>query len=198
MFLFAHGAGADMRHSFMENTAQELASHGVATLRYQFPYTEKGSKRPDPKPVLLAAVRSAIEFANDVSNGLPLFAGGKSMGGRMTSLAASEEPLPNVSGIIFFGFPLHPAGEPSITRAKHLFNVKIPMLFLQGTRDALADLSVLKPICKKLGKRTTLHVIDGADHSFHLSKKSGRSDLDVHDEIARTAAHWSENFIARQ
>jgi predicted alpha/beta-hydrolase family hydrolase len=195
LLAFAHGAGAGMRHHFMEDMSHELASLGIATLRYQFPYTEKGSRRPDPKPILLATVRSAAAFAVEVSDGLPLLAGGKSMGGRMTSLAASEEQLPGVRGIVFFGFPLHSAGEPSTERAAHLSNVKLPMLFLQGTRDALADLSLLKPICRKLGKRATLHVIDDADHSFHVPKKSGRSDGDVLTELATTAAKWT-NLIA--
>jgi len=196
LLLFAHGAGDDMRHRFMENMSHELASLGIATLRYQFPYTERKSKRPDPKPILLATVRSAVALANDVSDGLPLLAGGKSMGGRMTSLAASEEPLPGVRGIVFFGFPLHPAGEPSTERAEHLSNVKLPILFLQGTRDALADLTLLKPIGKKLGKRVTLRVIDEADHSFHVPKRSGRSDADVLAELARTVAEWSTSVVA--
>ncbi len=197
LLAFAHGAGADMRHHFMENMSHELALHGIATLRYQFPYTEKGSRRPDPKPILLATVRSAVAFALEVSDGLPLFAGGKSMGGRMTSLAASEEPLPGVRGIVFFGFPLHPAGEPSTERAEHLSNVKLPMLFLQGTRDSLADLSLLKPICKKLGKRVSLFVIDEADHSFHVPKKSGKSEEEIMAELAKTVATWSADIVSR-
>ncbi|MBI5472260.1 MAG: dienelactone hydrolase family protein [Ignavibacteriae bacterium] len=195
LLLFAHGAGADMRHRFMEQMAQQLASLGIATLRYQFPYTEKGSRRPDTKPVLLATVRSAVAFANEVADGLPLFAGGKSMGGRMTSLAASESRLEGVRGIVFFGFPLHPAGEPSDARAEHLSAVKAPMLFLQGTRDTLADLSLLKPVCKKLGKRATLFVVDEADHSFHVPKRTGKSDGDVLIELANTVAHWSAGIV---
>lgn len=190
LFVFAHGAGADMRHAFMETMSQELASVGVATLRYQFSYTEKGLKRPDPKPLLLATVRSAVAFANDLCEGLPLFAGGKSMGGRMTSLAASEDPLPAVRGIVFLGFPLHPAGEPSTERAEHLFSVKRPMLFLQGTKDSLADLTLLKPICKKLGKNSTLHTVADADHSFHVPKRSGKSDADVLRELASRVSIW--------
>lgn len=191
LFLFAHGAGADMHHSFMESMAQELALLGVATLRYQFPYTERRSKRPDPKPTLLATVRSAVALANEISDGLPLFAGGKSMGGRMTSLAASGESLSNVAGLVFFGFPLHPAGEPSSERSAHLSKVRVPMLFLQGTRDALADLSLLKPICKKLGKRATLFVVEDADHSFHVPKRSGKSDEETRGELAQAVATWS-------
>ncbi len=195
LLLFAHGAGADMKHRFMESMAQELASLGIATLRYQFPYTERGSGRPDPKPILLATVRAAVAFANDVNGGLPLLAGGKSMGGRMTSLAASEEALAGVHGIVFFGFPLHPAGEPSTERAEHLAKVNVPMLFLQGTRDALADLALLKPICKRLGKRATLHVVDDADHSFHVPKRSGKTDEQVLAELAQKVAEWSKLVI---
>lgn len=179
----------------MEDMSQELAELNIATLRYNFPYTGKGQKRPDPKPVLLATVRSAVEFANDLAGGLPLFAGGKSMGGRMTSLAASEEPLPGVRGIVFFGFPLHPVGQPSIQRAEHLSKVNLPMLFLQGTRDALADLALLKPVCKKLGKRATLFVVDEADHSFHVPKRTGKSGEDVLTVLARTVAEWSSELI---
>lgn len=195
LLLFAHGAGAGMRHKFMEDVSHQLAEFGIATLRYNFPYTEKSLKRPDPKPVLLATVRSAVEFADDLAGGLPLFAGGKSMGGRMTSLAASEEPLPGVRGIVFFGFPLHPAGQPSIQRAEHLSKVKLPMLFLQGTRDALADLALLNPVCKKLDKRATLFVVDEADHSFHVPKRTGKSDEDVLTVLARTVAEWSSTLI---
>jgi uncharacterized protein len=197
LLAFVHGAGADMRHHFMEDLSQQLASHGIATLRYQFPFTEKGSRRPDPKPILIATVRSAAACALEVSDGLPLFAGGKSMGGRMTSLAVSEEPLPGVRGLVFFGFPLHPAGEPSTERAEHLSNVKLPLLFLQGTRDALADLSLLKPICKKLGKRAALHIIDDADHSFHVPKRSGKSDPEILTELARTATSWTADTLSR-
>lgn len=195
LLLFAHGAGAGMRHKFMEDVSHQLAEFGIATLRYNFPYTEKGLKRPDPKPVLLTTVRSAVAFAENVAEGLPLFAGGKSMGGRMTSLAASEEPLPGVKWLVFFGFPLHPAGEPSIERAEHLSNIKLPMLFLQGTRDALADLALLKPVCRKLGKRSTLFAVEEADHSFHVPKRTGKSDEDILTELARRVAEWSTSLI---
>ncbi len=196
LLLFAHGAGVDMKHRFMESMSQQLASLGIATLRYQFPYAERQSGRPDPKPILLATVRSAVAFANDIGGGLPLLAGGKSMGGRMTSLAASEEPLPGVRGIVFFGFPLHPAGEPSVERAEHLSRVKVPMLFLQGTRDALADLSLLSPVCKKLGKRATMHIVGDADHSFHVPKRSGKTDEEVLAELARKVGEWSKLISA--
>ncbi|MEO8167743.1 MAG: alpha/beta family hydrolase [bacterium] len=195
LYVFAHGAGADMRHSFMEDAAQALASNGIATLRYQFPYTERGSKRIDPKPQLLATVRAAVECARELGKGLPLIAGGKSMGGRMTSLAASENPLPGVRGIVFFGFPLHPAGERSTARAEHLLNVTVPMLFLQGTRDALADLTLLKPICKKLNTRATLHIVNDADHSFHVPKRSGTNDKQVLTDLAVQVAAWSARVI---
>ncbi len=191
LLLFAHGAGADMRHHFMEDMSQQLASLGIATLRYQFPYTERQSRRPDPKPILLATVRSAVAFAHDLSGGLPLLAGGKSMGGRMTSLAAAEEPLAKVRGIVFFGFPLHPAGEPGTGRAEHLSKVKMPMLFLQGTRDALADLTLLAPVCKKLGKHATLFIVNEADHAFHVPKRSGKTDDGVLSDLAREVAEWS-------
>lgn len=197
LLLFAHGAGANMHHHFMEDMSQQLASLGIATLRYQFPYTERQSRRPDPKPILLATVRSAVAFVNEVSGELPVFAGGKSMGGRMTSLAAAEEPLPGVRGIVFFGFPLHPAGEPSAERAEHLSRVKVPMLFLQGTRDALTDLTLLKPICKKLSKRATLHIVDDADHSFHVPKRSGKTDSEVLTDLAQKVAVWSSGVVVR-
>lgn len=190
LFVFAHGAGAGMRHAFMESAAAALALRGIATFRYNFPYTESGSRRPDPKPVLLATVRSAVQRASALGGDLPLFAGGKSMGGRMTSAAAAAEPLAGVAGIIFFGFPLHPAGEPSNERAEHLSSVTVPMLFLQGTRDSLADLSLLKPEIRKLGKRATLYIVDEADHSFHVPKRTGRSDADVLAEIADAASGW--------
>ena len=194
LLVFAHGAGAGMRHSFMEAASQQMAKHGVATFRYQFPYMEHGSKRPDSKPVLFATVRSAIETASRVAPRLLLLAGGKSMGGRMTSQAAAEEPLPGIKGLVFFGFPLHPAGAPSTGRADHLPNVDLPMLFLQGTRDALADLSLLTPICRKLGNRAMLHVVDGADHSFHVLKSSGRTDGEVLDELADEVVRWARKI----
>lgn len=191
-YVFAHGAGADMRHRFMEGIAARLAARGIATLRFQFPYTEAGRSRPDRQPRLLATVRAAVGAAADALPDLPLYAGGKSMGGRMTSLAASEPlGLPGVRGLAFFGFPLHPAGRPGTERAEHLARVELPMLFLQGTRDALADLDLLRPICTDLGPRATLHEIDGADHGFHVRKRSGRTDDDILDELAGTFADWA-------
>ena len=188
--VFAHGAGAGMTHRWMEAMAQELAGRRIGTLRYQFPYMEQGSRRPDPKPLLFATVRAAVRTAGKLSEGLPLYAGGKSMGGRMTSMAAAESPLPDVRGIVFFGFPLHPPGAPSTTRAEHLSAVSVPMLFLQGTRDTLADLDLLKPVCRNLGTKSTLEIVEGADHSFHVLKKSGMNDAAVMATIGSTVRAW--------
>ncbi len=198
LYLFGHGAGAGMAHSFMAAAAEHLAEHGIATLRYQFPYMEAGSRRPDARNTLLATVRAAVGAAADAAPDLALLAGGKSMGGRMTSLAAAEAPLPGVQGVVFFGFPLHPAGRPSIERAAHLERVGPPMLFLQGDRDKLADLDLLRPICAGLGERATLHVVPGADHSFHMLKRSGRTDDEVLGELARTVAYWAAEIVPAQ
>jgi len=192
VLVLAHGAGAGMQHKWMEEIAQKLAGRGVATLRYQFPYMEKGNKAPDAEGKLTETVRAAVAAAKQCAGDLPLFAGGKSMGGRMTSLAAAKEALDGVRGLVFFGFPLHAAGKPSAARGEHLVNVAVPMLFLQGSRDTLADLKLLKPLCRRLGKRAELFVIDGGDHSFHVLKSSGRSDDEVLDEAARKAAAWTE------
>ena len=189
-YVLAHGAGADMRHRFMETIATALADRGVATFRYQFPYTEQGRRSPSPRPILLASVRSAVAEARRLAGDLPLFAGGKSMGGRMTSLAVADEPLVGLRGLVFLGFPLHAAGKPGIERGDHLVDVSLPMLFLQGSRDKLADLALLEPICEKLRDRATLHVCDGADHSFHVLKRSGRDDAEVRAEVADTATAW--------
>lgn len=194
ILVLAHGAGAGMHHKFMNEIAEHLADQGIGTLRYQFPYMENGLRRPDSKPVLFGTVRSAVALAGKMASGLPLLAGGKSMGGRMTSMAQAEEPLTGVKGIVFFGFPLHPAGQPATDRAEHLGKVKIPMLFLQGTRDTLADLKLLKPVCKKLGKRATLHIVNGADHSFNILKSSDRTNGDVLEELAHQTASWSDSL----
>ena len=194
LYVFGHGAGAGMRHRFMEDASTALAGRGIATFRYQFAYQEKGSRRIDPLPVLLATVRAAIDAARRAVPDLPLLAGGKSMGGRMTSLAASKEPLDGAKGVAFFGFPLHPAGEPGQVRADHLALVTVPMLFLQGTRDTLADLDLLRPVIDKLGARATLHVVDGADHGFNVLKRSGRTPADVMDELTRTMEGWAESL----
>jgi predicted alpha/beta-hydrolase family hydrolase len=192
LYVFGHGAGAGMQHRFMEAASMRLAEHGIASLRYQFPYMEAVGRRPDNRSTLLAAVRAAIGAAAEAAPGLPLLAGGKSMGGRMTSLAAAEAPLPGVRGLVFFGFPLHPVGSPSTERADHLEKVRLPMLFLQGDRDKLAELDLLRPICARLGDVATLHVVPDADHGFHVAKRSGRSDEEVLAGLARTVAEWSE------
>jgi uncharacterized protein len=189
-YVLAHGAGAGMAHPFMAGLADALAKRGVATLRYQFPYMEHRSRRPDPPKIAQAAVRAAVAEAVKRLPNLPLFAGGKSFGGRMTSQAQAASPLPAVRGLVFLGFPLHPAGRPSSERAEHLSAVRIPMLFLQGTRDALADLSLLEPVISGLGARGNLQIFEQADHSFHVPTKSGRSDVDVMSSLAEAIAAW--------
>jgi hypothetical protein len=193
-YVFAHGAGAGMRHPFMEALAQRLAARGIATLRYQFPYTERRERRPDPEPTLLATVRAAVVAGREAAGRLPLLAGGKSMGGRMTSRAAAAATLEGVRGLVFVGFPLHPAGQPGVSRAEHLAKVAVPMLFLQGTRDTLADLSLLTPIVERLGPRAHLRIIEHADHGFHVLKRSGRTDELVLDELATAVAEWREGL----
>lgn len=192
LLVLAHGAGAGMRHRFMEQTALKLAESNVATLRYQFPYMEKRTKRPDSEVVLTDTVRAAMAAAKKVAGDLPIFAGGKSMGGRMTSLAAARQPLEGVRGLIFFGFPLHAAGRPGAERGEHLIDVAIPMLFLQGSRDALAELKLLKPLCAKVGKRAELFIVEGGDHSFHMLKSAKRSDDDALEAVIEKAAEWME------
>ncbi len=187
----AHGAGAGMRHPFMAALARELASLGMATLRYQFPYMEERKGKPDSPEVAAAAVAAAVKTAGVAFSGLPVLAGGKSFGGRMSSTAAAEGALAEARGLVFFGFPLHPPKRPGTKRAEHLRKVKQPMLFLQGTRDELADLGLLRPICEELGERATLHVVEGADHSFHVLKKSGKTDAEVMRELAETTAEWA-------
>jgi len=198
LLVLAHGAGARMTHSFMNEIAEELAGAGVATLRFNFPYMEQGRKVPDRGPVPTAAVFAAVRTAAAAAPELPLFAGGKSYGGRMSSQASAETSLPKVRGLVFFGFPLHPPDQPSTKRAEHLARVKLPMLFLQGTRDKLADLSLLRPICAKLGSRATLHIIETGDHSFHVLKSSGKTNADVMRELARTVAEWAQKIIKQE
>ena len=194
LLLLAHGAGAGMRHPFMESLACELAAARIATLRYQFPYMELRRNRPDSSVILTATVVAALHTAQKVAPGLPIIAGGKSMGGRMTSQAAAKSLLPGVRGLVFFGFPLHPPNAPATKRADHLAEVPVPMLFLQGTRDTLADLVLLRPIIKKLGTLATLHIVESADHSFHVLKRSGKTDGGVLTELAQTTAAWADSL----
>src|SRR5262245_52343010 len=195
-YVLAHGAGAGMNHAFMAAAAAELAQRGIATLRYQFPYMERRSKRPDPPKLAHATVRAAVAEAARLLPALPLFAGGKSFGGRMTSQAQAAAPLPGVRGLAFLGFPLHPAGRPARERGEHLFDVRIPMLFLQGTRDALAALAELEPLCESLGSRATLKLYADADHSFHVPVRTGRKDAQVMSELMDALAAWIDAVIA--
>ena len=189
-YVVAHGAGAGMTHPFLAAVADGLAGRGIATLRYQFLYMERGSRRPDPPKLAHAAVRAAVDEAARRLPGVPLFAGGKSFGGRMTSQAQAAAALPGARGLIFLGFPLHPPGKPSTERAKHLFEVAIPMLFLQGTRDEFAELNLLEPLCRELGARATLRLFADADHSFHVPARSGSKDAMVREELLDTIAGW--------
>jgi len=195
-YVFAHGAGAGMSHKFMEAAAAGLAERGIATLRYQFAYMEKGSKRPDPPAVAHAVVRAAVAFAAERFPDLALIAGGKSFGGRMTSQAQAAAPLPSVRGLAFFGFPLHPAGKPSADRAEHLKQVDLPMLFLQGEQDKLAEIPLLKPLVQSLGKRATLCVLPFADHSFHVPARSGHTDPEIIATALDAFATWCKPVSA--
>jgi predicted alpha/beta-hydrolase family hydrolase len=195
-FVFAHGAGAGMSHPFMEAVATGLYKRGIATLRYQFPYMEKGSKRPDAPAVAHAAVRAAVKEAMRCCPGMPLIAGGKSFGGRMTSQAQAMAPLPGVRGLAFLGFPLHPPGKPSTSRAGHLSDIKIPMLFLQGTRDDFAELPLLEPAVKGLGALASLHVVQEGDHSLHVLARSGRNDREVMNEVLDALSAWVGGLAA--
>jgi predicted alpha/beta-hydrolase family hydrolase len=196
-FVFAHGAGAGMAHPFMTSVSDGLAARGVATLRYQFPYVERGTRRPDPPAVAHATVRAATAVAARMLPGLPLIAGGKSFGGRMTSQAQAAAPLPGVCGIAFLGFPLHPAGRPSDERGRHLFEVQLPMLFLQGSRDPLADLGLLGPLVERLGARAALKIFEHADHSFHVPVRTGRKDADVMAEMLDALVGWVKGVLER-
>lgn len=198
LYVLGHGAGAGMRHRFMQAMAEQLAARDIATLRYNFPYTQEQPnapevrvrKRPDPTKVLLSTVRNAVELAKRRAPGLALFAGGKSMGGRMTSTLASTTPLPGLVGLAFLGFPLHGAGRPSRERAAHLHAFDLPLLFVQGSRDKLCELEELRPLVKELGSRATLHVLQDGDHSFSMPKRSGRTEDDIRAEVARVVADW--------
>jgi predicted alpha/beta-hydrolase family hydrolase len=188
--VLAHGAGAGMTHRSLQAIADGLEGLGVATLRYQFPYMEKGGKRPDSPAVAQATVRAAAAAARELAPDLPLFAGGRSFGGRMTSQAQSVEPLAGVRGLVFFAFPLHPAGKPSVSRAEHLAAIAIPMLFMQGSNDALAELALLQETVNGLGDRATLDLIADADHAFHVPARTGRKDPEVLARALKTAAAW--------
>jgi predicted alpha/beta-hydrolase family hydrolase len=194
-YVFAHGAGAGMSHPSMETVAAGLYDRGIATLRYQFPYMEKGGRRPDAQAVAHAAVRAAVKEAARCCSGMPLIAGGRSFGGRMTSQAQAIAPLAGVRGLAFLGFPLHPAGKPSIARAEDLSDIKIPMLFMQGTRDNLAELKLLEPVIEGLGSLASLHVVQEADHSFHVPARSGRNDAEVMNEVLDTLAAWAGTIV---
>jgi predicted alpha/beta-hydrolase family hydrolase len=193
-YVLAHGAGAGMQHKSMAAVAEGLAGLGIATLRYQFPYMEQGKRRPDPPPLCHATVRAAVAEAARLLPGLPLIAGGRSFGGRMTSQAQALAPLPGVRGLAFLAFPLHPAGAPADTRAEHLARVSIPMLFLTGTRDALAERALLEPVVARLGERATLSLIEDADHSFHVRARSGRNDVQALDDVLQRLAAWIDTL----
>jgi predicted alpha/beta-hydrolase family hydrolase len=193
-FVFAHGAGAGMTHPFMAAFVASLAAGNVACLRYQFPSMERGSKRPDSPATAHATVRAAVAAAARLAPGLVLVAGGKSFGGRMTSQAQAESPLPGVQGVAFLGFPLHPAGKPGVARAEHLASVNVPMLFLQGDRDTLADLALLRPVVEQLGARARLVIVPGADHSFHVPTRSGRTDAEVRGQVAAAMLRWLDEL----
>ncbi|HYL03045.1 MAG TPA: alpha/beta family hydrolase [Steroidobacteraceae bacterium] len=195
LYVMAHGAGAGMEHPSMMAIAEGLAALGIATLRYQFPYMERGARRPDPPPLCHATVRAAVEAAARLAPGLPLVAGGRSFGARMTSQAQAIAPLPGVRGLAFLAFPLHAAGEPTDGRAEHLSEISIPMLFLQGTRDALADGTLLAALIARLGARATLSLVEDADHSFHVPARSGRSDAQVRAEVLRRLAAWLDTLM---
>ena len=190
LYVLAHGAGAGMHHHFMDAIAEALAARGIATLRYEFPYMAAGGRRPDPPAVSQATVRAAVAHAARLAPDLLLVAGGKSFGGRMTSGTQAREPLAGVHALVFLGFPLHPPKQPGVSRAEHLAGVHIPMLFLQGTRDDLADLALVTGVCGDLGSRATLHVVDGANHAFEVLKRSGRTNEEVREELGRTIEEW--------
>jgi uncharacterized protein len=195
LFLFAHGAGVGMTHSSMESNARGLADRGIATLRYQFPYMERGGGRPDPPRIAHATVRAAAAAAQRLAADLPLFAGGRSFGGRMTSQAQALAPIAGVRGLIFLGFPLHPAGAPASERADHLANVEVPMLFVSGDRDALAEITLLREMVQRLGDRATLAVIRDGDHGLKVPKRSGRTSKDAQAEALDRVAEWIEERV---
>jgi predicted alpha/beta-hydrolase family hydrolase len=195
LIVLGHGAGAGMRHRFMDGIAEALANHGISTFRYQFPYVEAGGRRPDRTPVLTGTVRAAVATARELEPGLPMLAGGKSMGGRMTSRAQGESSLPGVRGIVFFGFPLHRPGDASDARARHLVDVDVPILFVQGTRDRLAEMDRIVAVVESLGDRAELRVVQDADHSFDVLKRTGRSTEQVYDDMAAAVRGWTDTIL---
>jgi predicted alpha/beta-hydrolase family hydrolase len=194
LYMLAHGAGAGMTHPFMAAVSAMLAERGIATLRYQFPYMERGSRRPDTPAIAEATVRAAVAEGRALAPRLPLFAGGKSFGGRMTSQAEAHGAL-GVAGLAFLGFPLHPPGAPGDKRGDHLAAVKVPMLFLQGTKDEFAGLDLLKPLIRRLGRKAKLHLVEDGNHSFRVPAKTGRKEADVLAELADTLAAWMDGII---
>jgi predicted alpha/beta-hydrolase family hydrolase len=192
LLVMGHGAGAGMRHRFMDGMATALATRGIGTFRYQYPYAEEGRRRPDRAPTLTGTVRAAVAAAREIQPDLPLFAGGKSMGGRMTSSAQAESSLPSVNGVVFFGFPLHRPGDPSNARADHLRDVELPMLFIQGTRDRLAEIGRIESVVGDLGERAAIHVVEDGDHGFDVLKRTGKSTSEVYDEMASAVRSWIE------
>ena len=197
LYVLGHGAGAGMRHRFLESISAALDERGIATLRYQFPYMEAGRRRPDPPHISQATVRAATAKAGEIAQGLPLVAGGKSFGGRMTSAAAAASPLPGVRGLVFLGFPLHPPGQPGTSRADHLDRVDVPMLFLQGTRDEFARVDLITDVCEGLEPNAALHLVDDGDHSFGVLKRSGRTPAEVFTELSDTIEQWSRALVGR-
>ncbi len=193
-YVLGHGAGAGMRHPFMECVSEILADRGIATLRYQFPYMEEGRRSPDRPPKAEATVRASVEAAVAMNTGMSMIAGGKSFGGRMTSMAQANEPLEGVCGLVFLGFPLHAPNKPGDNRAAHLGDIDVPMLFLQGTRDTLADLELMRPVCGNLGDRATLHIVEGGDHSFKVLRRSGRTENDVMAELGDAIVNWCKQL----
>jgi predicted alpha/beta-hydrolase family hydrolase len=194
LYVLAHGAGAGMRHQFLEHIAQALAARRIGTFRYQFPYMEQGRHRTDPPALAHEAVRVAVQAAQARAQGVPIIAGGKSYGGRMTSETQAKEPIEGLRGIVFLGFPLHAPKKPTSHRAEHLDRVQVPMLLIQGTRDDLADLTLLRPVCESLGSRATLHIVEGGDHSFRTPKRVGRTEAETTGGIADAIASWSERL----
>ena len=192
LLVLGHGAGSGMRHRFMDGMAEALASHGIGTFRYQYPYAEAGRRRPDRAPILTGTVRAAVAAAREIQPDLPLFAGGKSMSGRMTSSAQAESALPGVNGVVFFGFPLHRPGDPSDARADHLRDVNVPMLFIQGTRDRLAEIGRIESVVGELGERAALYVVEDGDHGFDVLKRTGKSISEVYDDMAFAVRRWIE------